>query len=129
MPRAAASTTTARSKKAAASPVAAAPKASRGKKAAVEPAGKITKTKGKRTKKDPRAPKRALSAYMFFSQAKRAEVREKNPNASFGSIGKMLGDMWKGMSEADKIPYVKLAEKDKVRYDAAKEAYAGDASD
>ncbi|KAI9503273.1 high mobility group box domain-containing protein, partial [Coemansia spiralis] len=78
--------------------------------------------KGKRTKKDPRAPKRALSAYMFFSQAKRAEVREKNPNASFGSIGKMLGDMWKGMSEADKIPYVKLAEKDKVRYDAAKEA-------
>lgn len=45
-----------------------------------------TDEKKKRTKKDPSAPKRGLSAYMFFSQASRAQVKEDNPDATFGKL-------------------------------------------
>jgi hypothetical protein len=43
-----------------------------------------TDEKKKRSKKDPSAPKRGLSAYMFFSQATRQQIKEENPEASFG---------------------------------------------
>ena len=40
--------------------------------------------RSKRGKKDPNAPKRGLSAYMFFSQAERTNVQQENPDAAFG---------------------------------------------
>jgi HMG (high mobility group) box len=40
--------------------------------------------RGGARKKDPKAPKRALSAYMFFSQDWRERIRSENPDASFG---------------------------------------------
>jgi HMG (high mobility group) box len=33
---------------------------------------------------DPNAPKRGLSAYMFFANDQRENVREENPGISFG---------------------------------------------
>ena len=33
---------------------------------------------------DPNAPKRGLSAYMFFANDNRESVREENPGISFG---------------------------------------------
>jgi hypothetical protein len=33
---------------------------------------------------DPNAPKRGLSAYMFFANEQRETVREENPGISFG---------------------------------------------
>ena len=35
---------------------------------------------------DPNAPKRGLSAYMFFANEQRDNVREENPGISFGTI-------------------------------------------
>ena len=40
--------------------------------------------RGGARKKDPKAPKRALSAYMFFSQDWRERIKTENPDASFG---------------------------------------------
>ena len=37
-------------------------------------------------KKDPNAPKKPKSSFMFFSKAKRAEVKAANPDASFGEL-------------------------------------------
>ncbi|ORX60417.1 hypothetical protein DM01DRAFT_1332570 [Hesseltinella vesiculosa] len=74
----------------------------------------------KRNKKDPNAPKRGLSAYMFFSQANRDKVKAESPNASFGELGKILGEKWRAMSDAQKKPYIEMAEKDKARYEAEK---------
>lgn len=42
-------------------------------------------SKKRRAKKDPNAPKRGLSAYMFFSQDHRKTVQDENPEASFGT--------------------------------------------
>lgn len=35
---------------------------------------------------DPNAPKRGLSAYMFFANEQRDNVREENPGISFGKL-------------------------------------------
>ncbi|ORZ05029.1 non-histone chromosomal protein 6 [Absidia repens] len=81
---------------------------------------KDVKVSAKRSKKDANTPKRGLSAYMFFSQANRTQVKTDNPDATFGQIGKLLGKKWSEMSDADKKPYVEKAEKDKARYEAEK---------
>ncbi|KAL2829664.1 high mobility group box domain-containing protein [Aspergillus cavernicola] len=81
-----------------------------------------------RKKKDPNAPKRGLSAYMFFANDNRDKVREDNPGISFGQVGKMLGEKWKALSEKDRKPYDEKAATDKKRYEDEKAAYnaAGD---
>jgi hypothetical protein len=50
-------------------------------------AGKAEKApRGGSRKKDPKAPKRALSAYMYFSQDWRERMKQENPEASFGTV-------------------------------------------
>lgn len=39
---------------------------------------------------DPNAPKRGLSAYMFFANEQRDNVREENPGISFGTVTSTL---------------------------------------
>jgi hypothetical protein len=72
--------------------------------------------KGTRAKKDPNAPKRPRSGFMFYGMARRAALKEENPELSFGEIGRALGEEWTGMSDAKKAPYVKKATADKARY-------------
>ena len=48
------------------------------------------KKKKKRKKKDPNAPKRAKSAFMFFSMAMRPQIKEENPDATFGGLVSMM---------------------------------------
>lgn len=77
----------------------------------------------RKTKKDPNAPKRALSAYMFFSQDWRERIKTENPDAGFGEVGKLLGAKWKELDEDEKKPYIDQAAKDKERADEEKAAY------
>ena len=46
-----------------------------------------TAAKGrKKVKKDPNAPKRATTSFMFFSNAVRSKMKEQNPGATFGEM-------------------------------------------
>ncbi|KAF2432839.1 hypothetical protein EJ08DRAFT_647932 [Tothia fuscella] len=74
-------------------------------------------------KKDPNAPKRGLSAYMFFANDNRDKVREDNPGIKFGEVGKMLGEKWKELTDKDKEPYDAKAKADKERYEREKAVY------
>lgn len=104
---------------------AAPPKATRAAKAgALEKTAKAAGAATKRGKAKKEGPKRALSAYMFFSKANRQKVKDENPDVTFGQIGKILGKQWQEMSEKDKAPYAKEAEADKLRYAKEKEAAA-----
>ena len=47
-------------------------------------------------------PHRALSAYMFFVQDHRDQIKSENPDVSFGEVGKLLGAKWKELSEKEK---------------------------
>lgn len=82
-----------------------------------------TKKRITRRKKDPNAPKRALSAYMYFANENRDLIRSENPDVSFGQIGKLLGERWKALDDQDKIPYEDKARADKKRYESEKELY------
>ncbi|KIP01338.1 hypothetical protein PHLGIDRAFT_113118 [Phlebiopsis gigantea 11061_1 CR5-6] len=93
-------------------------KSTRRKAADKEKGGRASKAK-----KDKNAPKRALSAYMFFSQDWRERVKAENPDAGFGEIGKLLGTKWKELNEEEKKPYVQQAEKDRERADKEKKDY------
>ncbi|KAJ8518696.1 hypothetical protein ONZ45_g4255 [Pleurotus djamor] len=77
----------------------------------------------RKAKKDPKAPKRALSAYMFFSQDWRERIKAENPDAGFGEVGKLLGAKWKEMDDDEKKPYVDQATRDKARAEEEKSAY------
>ncbi|KAK9917825.1 hypothetical protein WJX75_008635 [Coccomyxa subellipsoidea] len=59
--------------------------------------------------------KRARSAYIFFGSEKRPAVKAENPDLSFGDLTKKLGEMWKGLSDAEKMPYEAMANEDKDR--------------
>ena len=74
------------------------------------------KAKGTRRKKDPNAPKRALSAFFWFCNDERPAIRDANPNLTVGDIAKELGRRWAEVDEPSKKKYVDMADRDKERY-------------
>jgi hypothetical protein len=74
-------------------------------------------------RKNPNLPKRAMTAYMLFSQEKRAQIKSKNPDVSFGQVGKLLGEAWATVPEAEKKKFNELAAKDKIRYQKEMASY------
>lgn len=67
----------------------------------------------------PPGPKKPLNAFLFFSLDKRAEAKEANPEMGAGGISKVVGEMWQGLSMADKAPWMGKAVADKDRYATA----------
>ncbi len=55
-----------------------------------------------KAKADKPKSKRALSPYIVFCSEKRPELKAAHPNASFGELGKMLGQLWAQMDEKAK---------------------------
>merc|ERR1711927_24544 len=63
--------------------------------------------------KPPYKPKRAMVAFMFFSIEQRPAVQKANKGMGIAEISKVLGAKWRGMSDADKVPYENKAKIDK----------------
>ncbi|KAL3624158.1 FACT complex subunit ssrp1 [Castilleja foliolosa] len=74
------------------------------------------KKKKPKKKKDPNAPKKAMSAFMFFSQSQREDVKKTTPGISFTDMGKVLGERWNKLTPEEKAPYDAKARVDKKRY-------------
>ncbi|KZV88554.1 hypothetical protein EXIGLDRAFT_722601 [Exidia glandulosa HHB12029] len=66
---------------------------------------------------------------MFFVADWRERIKEENPEASFGELGKLLGAKWKEMDDEEKTPYAEKAEKDKARVAREKKALVADDND
>ena len=60
---------------------------------------------------------------MFFAAAKRAEIKDANPEASFGELGKLQGSTWRALSEEDKKEYNEKAAEDKLRFNREMKEY------
>ena len=72
----------------------------------------------------PSKPTRALSAYLFFRQARREEVtRGLRAGAKPTEVTKALAERWKKATTAEKSAAEKLAAKDKERYEKELEAF------
>lgn len=85
--------------------------------------GEDAMRKRKRSKKDPDAPKRALSAFFFFSHDKRPEVQQSHPEWKVGQVAQELGRQWKDLSEETKRKYEEMAQRDKGRYEVEMRDY------
>jgi HMG (high mobility group) box len=81
--------------------------------------------KGKKSKKDPSAPKRNMSAYFLYSVSARPTVKEQNPEASFGDIARIISAQFKVLPAKDRAKWDKKAADDKVRYQREMEVYRG----
>jgi hypothetical protein len=99
-------------------------------KAAIDSYMKTTKPRKPRAKKekDPNAPKRAKTAYIFFANEVRPRVKKENPEAKFGEISSIIGAEWNALSDKKKAPYVKMSENDKKRAAQEKEKYESEDS-
>ena len=75
-------------------------------------------TEKKKAKRD--GPKRARTAYIFFCTERRPLIKEENPDMNTKEVTSQLGVQWNALSDKEKKPYVKLAEKDKARYEKEK---------
>ena len=86
---------------------------------------KATKTESKsgKRKRDPAAPKRGMSSYLFFCNDKRAEVTAANPTFKGTEVTTELGRLWKKISADDKKKYIQQANDDKERYESEKKEY------
>lgn len=84
-----------------------------------------TKKKGtkKQSKKDPNAPKKGLSAFMFFSKIMRPKLKQENPDMSFGDLGKLIGQKYRELSPEELSKYEAMANNDKKRFERENEAY------
>jgi len=67
---------------------------------------------------DTSAIKRPMNAFMLFAKDKREEFKAKNPNLKAKDISKLFGSMWNKMSDEEKMPYTKMAKKQKEDYNA-----------
>lgn len=85
----------------------------------------VTKTGKRRTKKDPNAPKRSLSAYMYFAKDKRIEIVNDQPHlkSDISRVGKLIGEAWAKLHPDRKAHYDKKAAVDKARYEKEITAY------
>eukprot|EP00456_Euglypha_rotunda_P035166 TRINITY_DN2710_c0_g1_i9.p1 TRINITY_DN2710_c0_g1~~TRINITY_DN2710_c0_g1_i9.p1 ORF type:complete len:178 (-),score=55.68 TRINITY_DN2710_c0_g1_i9:22-555(-) len=82
--------------------------------------GKTKKGKKARKKKDPDAPKKALTAWMYYGQERRPKLKAKHPDMKQSEILQIMGKEWKELSKDEKKPFDEQAAKDKKRYEKEK---------
>ena len=80
----------------------------------------------RRQKKPAGAPKRAMSAFLSFSQEKRHLVRQENPNLKNTDISGILATLWKNASEEEKAPHINREQRDREKYHAEMERWRKD---
>jgi hypothetical protein len=79
--------------------------------------------KKKRKKKDPNAPKRPTSAYIFYVNSRSERFRKEHPELKMTEVMKSFGAEWRALDDRSKKPFQDLAVKDKARYVAEKAKY------
>ncbi|CAI2348023.1 unnamed protein product [Caenorhabditis sp. 36 PRJEB53466] len=90
--------------------------------------GEDAMRKRKRAKKDPHAPKRALSAFFFYSQDKRPDIQSAHPDWKVGQVAQELGKLWKTVPQETKDMYENKAQLDKDRYAEEMRVYKSEMS-
>lgn len=61
----------------------------------------------KKAYKDPNAPKRPMSAFLMYSNGRRAAVKKEHPEFSNGEISRLLSEMWRAAPDEERQKYIK----------------------
>lgn len=70
----------------------------------------------KRTPKDPTAPKRPMSAFLAFSNKRRAALKRQHPDATNADLSKMLSKTWKEAPMEMKSKYMEEEAELRAKY-------------
>ena len=77
--------------------------------------------------KDPNKPKRNKSCYLFFCDENRNNVikklKEKDSKFKIGEVQRILGNMWKNLTDEEKQPFMNKSLKEKEIYIQKMEDY------
>lgn len=73
----------------------------------------------KRAKKDPSAPKRPMSAFLYYSQGKRALLKKQHPEMKNTEVSRLLGEMWRNAAEGEKRPHIEKEKEEREKYKVA----------
>jgi len=76
-----------------------------------------------RKAKDPDAPKRAASSYIFYQNDLRQELRKQHPELSSAEIMARVSKQWAEMTPEQKAPYERLQAEAKQKWETEKRAY------
>jgi hypothetical protein len=77
----------------------------------------------KRTPKDPSAPKRPMSAFLAFSNKRRAALKRQHPDATNSDLSKMLSKTWKEAPQELKSKYMEEEAGLRAKYKVAMAAW------
>ncbi len=69
------------------------------------------------------APRRPMSAFLFFSVRKRKELSEKDPDMKNTEISRILGQMWRSLTDDERRPFVEKEKDEREKYTAAMNAW------
>ena len=83
----------------------------------------LLEEKKTKAKKDKNAPKRAISAFFFYQKERRESLKKEQPSLDNKQIISKMSEEWNNMNDSQRIPYAKLAEQDKARYEREKKEY------
>jgi hypothetical protein len=73
----------------------------------------------KRAKKDPSAPKRPMSAFLYFSQGRRRTIKDANPKMKNTEVSRLLGEMWRAAPEEERKPHIDNEKVERGKYKIA----------
>jgi hypothetical protein len=70
--------------------------------------GNLDKKKVAKKERDPNAPKRNLTSYIFFVQDVRERIAQENPTLTAIDIARILGDRWNALTDKEKQVNLKI---------------------
>jgi len=79
---------------------------------------KTTKRRKIKKLKDPNAPKRPISAFLYFSSDSRQAFKEVQHDLTFSEMSKNISELWINLTDAEREEYEEKARKDRARYDS-----------
>jgi hypothetical protein len=74
-------------------------------------------------KRDPNAPKRPQTGYMYFCIQRRPDLKAQHPDAKPKDLISMMGQLWRDLSDAEKKAYESKRADDVKRYEAQLKEY------
>lgn len=74
------------------------------------------KIPNKRKRQEDGHPKRAMSAFLSFSQEVRCQIRNEFPNLKNSEVSKLLGERWRQATEEEKKPHIERELREREKY-------------